>query len=532
MSPDGRRLVFVSDGQLWMRLMNRIEATPIPGTEDARGPFFSPEGEWLAFFTTDELRKVAISGGGSVPVADFEAGNRGTWGPGDLVVFGRSGPGDLYQVSANGGTPEPVVERGDYNDVDFPDVLPGGEWVIFGGQPAAGASGGELHILAQSLITGESKILLGGSGFARYASTGHLVYEQDGRLFAVGFDPTRVEITGTAVPLGETVLRGAGRFSDASFAISPGGTIAYVPGTGGGDAQLGWVDDNGDIERIDLPSGDYRHPRVSPDGRWLAFELGAANGQDIYVYESAGNTQPIRLTEGGNNGYPVWSRDGEYVAFQSGNEGDGGIFRRRADGPGPVERLTTPGPDSALVPEAWSPTEDLLAYSVRGTDLRELRLLNLADGTSERFGQIEGMNATVFSPNGEWLAYTQSVRGLPTVWVHSLSDPGTRYQIGQTADGAHHPLWTRDGDRLLYFPLPGSPLVVDIQTEPNFGYGPPVPVPGLPDNASATTLLNHDAAPDGRFVTVLPEGADGAGDFSVIVVLNWFEEFKERVPVP
>ncbi len=479
--------------------------------------------------------KVAVTGGPPTVLTEPVGTPFGiSWETNGTILYGR-GDG-IWQVSENGSTPVKLISTEEGEQAYGPQLLPGGEWVLF--TLASGTGAGrwdEADIVIESLSSGERRVLRTGGGDARYVPAGLLVYALEDVLFALPFDVDTLELSGGPVSILQGVRRSPGGITGSAFySVSDSGTLIYVPGTASGATWLGWVDTNGDIERIDLPAGYYRHPRVSPDGRWLAVELGPDNGQDIYVHESAGNTQPIRLTEGGNNRYPVWSRDGEYVAFQSGNEGDGGIFRRRADGTGPVERLTTPGPDSVHVPESWSPTEDLLAYSVMSTGSWELWLLNLADGTSERFGDLEASNQfdTVFSPDGEWIAYTQRGTDGVATWVNSLSDADTRYQIGQAADQVHHPLWTRDGDRLLYFPGAGFPLAVDIQTDPNFGYGQPVPVPGLVLNVSPGTLLNHDAAPDGRFVTVMSEGEDGASGNSVIVVENWFEELKERVPVP
>ena len=179
-------------------------------------------------------------------------------------------------------------------------------------------------------------------------------------LYAVPFDLDRLDATGSPVPVVSGVRRtsSAGNSSGASFyAFTTNGTLVYVPGVVGiiTSGALGWTDLEGRQVAIDLPRGDYAHPRFSPDGEWLAFERQEGSGADIWVYEVSGTTTMRRLTQGGINRYPVWSRDGTYVAFQSDREGDRGIFWQRADGGGPVERLTTPQDGAAHVPEDWSP---------------------------------------------------------------------------------------------------------------------------------------------------------------------------------
>ena len=314
----------------------------------------------------------------------------------------------------------------------------------------------------------------------------------------------------------------------------------YVPGSAPATAgnTLAWVDLSGGRDFIDLPPGQYAHPRFSPDGQWLALERQDGARTDVWLYEVSGATALRRLTEGGTNRYPVWSRDGEHVVFQSDRDGDAGIFWQWADGSVSAERLTTPEADTVHIPEAWSPTDDRLVFSaVTETDV-ELWLWALEGRESERFGDLQSSVPfnTVFSPDGQWVAYTQRGGGAAT-YVQSVSAPEARYQIGRDEEAVHHPLWTSDGSRLLYFPGASSAVAVDVTTEPTFSLGRPVPLPGggLPLNVNTTLPLNHDIAPDGsRFVTVLFDAGDEASTTrnEIVLVQNWFEELKARVPFP
>jgi Tol biopolymer transport system component len=346
---------------------------------------------------------------------------------------------------------------------------------------------------------------------------------------------------GAPIPVVRGVRRAVGATGfggSACYDISTTGTLVYAPGSATANtlSTLAWVDAQGRREAIGLPAGQYAHPRLSPNGKWLAVERPTSTSTEIWLYELSGKAAERRLTEGGNNRYPVWSRDGAYLVFQSDREGDRGIFRQRADGAGVAERLTMPAKGTDHVPEDWSPTEDRLVLSVMSGNAVELAMWTPSDRTPKRFGAVQSTNLfdAVFSPDGKWLAY--SVRGADglVTYVQSMTS-SSRYQIGRTEDIVHHPLWSHDGKRLIYFPGgSGSAMAVDIRTEPTFAVGRPTPLPGegLPLNVQPNSLLNHDVGPDGRFVTILDDTSGGAAASNqIVIVQNWFEELKRLVPI-
>ena len=303
---------------------------------------------------------------------------------------------------------------------------------------------------------------------------------------------------------------------------STNGTLVYVPGTSSapaGSTGLAWVERDGTRTALNLSQGRYAHPRLSPDGKWLAVERQSGATVDIWIYETSGATEMRRLTDGGNNRYPVWSRDGASVAFQSDRDGNPGIFLQKFDGTGSAERLTTPDGKRSHIPEDWSPKEDLLAFTVLDGAQAELWMWSHSDRTARRFGTMQSANPfdAVFSPDGRWLAYSQRI-ALAAInnvltYVHSVASPENRFQVGRDEDQVHHPLWSPDGRQLIYFPGGGAAVAVDVRTEPSFGVGRPTALPGdgLPINVSPGSLLNHDVHPDGRFVTVADvEPANGA----------------------
>ena len=462
---DGEHFIYHSNDGLYLRTLDALEDRPIPGTDGlAISPFLSPDGQSVGFFRSGrgggrtELVRMAVTGGAPVKLADSDIPSGASWGTDGTILYGQ--PDGIWQVSENGGEPQhliatdPTVER-----VYGPQRLPGGDWVMFTLAPEAGvALWDEADIVAESPASGARKVLRQGGGTdARYVPTGHLVYAYQSVLYAVPFDVSSLAVLGGPVPVVQGVRVGAATTVGSGavfYAFTTGGTLVYVPGSGIGNAgnTLAWVDGSGGRELIELPPGQYAHPRFSPDGQWLAVERQDGMRTDVWLYDVSGAAALRRLTEGGTNRYPVWSRDGEYVVFQSDRDSDAGIFWQRADGTGSAERLTTPESDTVHIPEAWSPTEDRLAFSAMTGTSVELWMWALEDREGGRFGDTQSSVPfnTVFSPDGQWVAYTQRGEGAAT-YVQSLSVPAARYQIGRDEEIVHHPLWAPDGSRLFYF---------------------------------------------------------------------------------
>jgi serine/threonine-protein kinase len=379
-SPDGRHLVYlVSDAagrrQLYVRSLDELMATPIPGTENADGdPFFSPEGEWLAFFTLDnKLKKVSLMGGTPVTLCNTPGGgNRfGSWAE-DTIVFSRDfGSGgsafgeSLYRVSTAGGEPEilasPDAEKGELRYL-MPEILPGGKTVLF----TIVKDPGNIQVAALSLETKEQKIVLEGGRVPRYAPTGHLVYglPATGTLMAVPFDLARLEITGNPVPILEGVRQGPDQAVD--YALSDEGTLVYV--TRRQDVQrVVWVDRKGAESQIIQDEVSFGSPRISPDGKQVALAITrSGETQNLWIYDLEGESLR-RLTFAGGS-VETWSPDGKWIIFQGrDSEGLRAISRQLADGSGPIEHLTVPSV-MAMLPGDLTPDGSVLAFSRGGGD--------------------------------------------------------------------------------------------------------------------------------------------------------------------
>jgi serine/threonine-protein kinase len=370
---------------------------------------------------------------------------------------------------------------------------------------------------------------------ARYVPTGHIVYAASGTLRAVAFDAARLEVTSSPVPVIEGVLRS---ILGAHYDFSRTGSLVYLrgPATLALGAGFALFDRQGKITPLKLPPGPYSTPRVSRDGKQLAFQSDTAQESMIWIYDIAGGVSARRLTFGGKNRFPAWLPDGTWVSFQSDRDGDLAVFRQRADGSGTAERLTKPEPDTAHIPYSWAPDGKTLLFEIRKGTAGSLWTFSIDDKQMRRFADVENRNPidASFSPDGRWVAYTSQETGLNEVFVQPFPATGAKYQIPFSADN-HAPLWLHGGNELYYLPGPGRFFVVRILLEPGFSVSDPVTAfPGAMLNAPSV-LRQADAMPDGKHILgVLDARNAEPGNISqppIRVVLDWFSELQQRVPV-
>jgi eukaryotic-like serine/threonine-protein kinase len=290
-SPDGTRLVYAGGegGKrlLYTRLLDQLESRPIPGTEDAYNPFFSSDGEWIAFFTyagsttpANKLKKVAVRGGPPLTLCDAPIPAGGTWGKDGVIVFATASDGTsawkLQQVPAAGGVPKDLAEpdaKKKETRYGWPELLPGGKAVLFSIATSRNTFD-ESHVAVLSLETGTYHTVVEQGFRAHYVPTGHIVYMLGGNLMAVPFDAGRLEATGPPVPLVEGV-RGRMLTGEFGFAVSSTGFLVYAPGgvSGGNQHGLVWVDRQGHEEPLKVPLRAYTLPRLSPDGKRIALDI-------------------------------------------------------------------------------------------------------------------------------------------------------------------------------------------------------------------------------------------------------------------
>ena len=531
LSPDGSRIVYQAEGQLHLRAMDQMEATPIAGTEGGTVPFFSPDGESLGFFAQGQVKTMALPAGAPIVVADIvgNPGVGGAWGDDGLVIFGQGGSYGLSEVPAGGGTPELFADLGESGDLDFPDILPGGEWVLFTDRMEGVTSWSGSNIVAQSVTTRDRKLLIEGGHRAQYLSTGHLVYARDGELLAVGFDAEAVEVLTSPIVLVEDVETSE-RLGAAQYAVSDNGTLAYAPATGlaAGDT-LALVARDGTVERLDVDPRIYVRPRISPDGTRLAVESFEAEGRVLWIYELSGESQIRQLTFDGDSRNPIWTPDSERITFSSRRDGASGIYTVSADG-GVAEPLTVAEEGRTHTPGSWSPDGGTLAFMVgAGTDLSVWTVSPggepeiLFDSPVKLFRQPE------FSPDGLSIAYESGDAGSTAVDIYVEPFPRTGKVTRISQNGGFSPVWSlSDGDELFYS-IRGGIWSVDVPTR----RAENLPITGFTIGFGGR---NYDSTPDGEHLVMVYPAAtsDSGGPVTprINIVLNWFEELLERVPVP
>jgi serine/threonine-protein kinase len=534
-SPDGEQMVYsglTSQGpRLLVRARDQLHATPLPGTEDAVNPFFSPDGNRVGFFTTispREIKVVSLAGGPPITVVDSLVGLPGaTWGTDGYIYFDAVGIGPLLRVPASGGMPVPIAAldtaQGEQQH-NWPDVLPNGRGVIFTiNRAGPGFIAANMDIAVLDLSTGKHTVLVRGA-YARYAVSGHLVYTTgDGTLMVVPFDQDKLALTGEAIGLVEGLAVGSAGAVD--LALSATGTLVYATGAVLNDPEeLVWVARDGTAEQID-PGwvGAFSSVALSPDESSLAVTVEGANVSQIWIKQLPSGPFTRLSLEGSINNRARWTPDGRAVTFLS-NRSDFGVFAsevyvRRADGSALAERLVDEerplsealvSRDGAwLVARTTSPNQDIVAYPLKSDGVP----IPLVTTDAQEF-------APSLSPDGRWLAYTSTESGGPEVYVAPFPNTGeARWAV--STGGGNFPVWARHGRQLFYRSADDELVAVEVIPGPAFAMGQRRVL------FSMRPYGGVDVTEDDRFVMIRRRGAESASE--LIVVENFFEELKAKV---
>jgi serine/threonine-protein kinase len=544
LSADGSMLAFVGRPargrqQLYLRRLDQLKASPLQGTEGARNCFFSPNGQWIAFFADGKLKKISASGGSAVALADAMNGRGGSWGDDQNIVFTPSPSSPLFRIGSAGGTPEQLTklakEGNEPAEVThrWPQMLPGSKAVLFTSSPITGSYRGA-SIVVQSLLTGERKVLQRGGFYGRYLSSGHLSYVHEGTLFIAPFDLKKLELTGQPVP----ALDGLSTYSNngtAQIAFSSTGTAVYVPGTDFTDYyDLAWMARDGKTTPLRSTPGNIWNPRFSPDGRRVAIDL-FDKQRNIWIYDWARDTIS-RLTDGQDDRFAVWNPDGRRVAFQSARSGSSNLFWQRADGTGEVQRLT----DSRgqQIPTSFHPSGKFLAFSelnVQSDTSNDIMILPLEGDESAGWkpgkptvflGTKSDEMRPMFSPDGHWLAYESNATGRVEVYVRQFPlSAAVARQV--SSGGGSFPVWSRTKKELFYRSDDLKLMVVPYTVE---GDSFKADKPSLwTDSAvqNRETNWSFDLHPDGqRFGLIGVAPTAGASSDKLIFIFNFFDEVR------
>jgi serine/threonine-protein kinase len=566
LSPDGSLLAFVAQQggvrRLFVRKLDQLNATLLAGTDGAMSPFFSPDGQWLAFFSEAKLKKVAVTGGAVVTLSDAQTGRGGTWTDDGTIVFTPSSDVNitLMRVGAAGGTATPLTTLSEgATSQRWPQALPGGTGVLFS-EHATQSNWDDATIVVAPLSGGAPKVVVRGAYYGRYLSTageGYLLYMQRSTLFAVRFDLDRLETVGQAVPAVENIAANPAANGGAQLALSAEGTLVYVPGTATALASsIEWIDRAGKISHLRADPSLWANPQFSPDGQKLAVQINDGKQNDIWVYEWERDTLTQLTFDPAADVYPVWTPDGKRITFASDRAQRGilNFYWVNADGSGDVTRLTDS--PSVQAHPAWHPSGKFLAFVAveaykPGTAVdrlqTDLMILPMNGDTArgwtpgipfkfpkESTPAVEG--GPVFSPDGQWIAYqsTESGRGSTfDVYVRPFPGPGGRWRV--SAGGGLYPSWSTRANEILFLDTsqPGALKFMSASyTAVGESFRANSPRLWSPATILGVSTTNHVYAlhPDGTRVAAPSTGGIGSSSDKVVFVFNFADYLRTIVP--
>src|SRR6059036_1854079 len=521
LSPDGSRIIYVSSAstgnQLFSRRLDQLDPVPLAGTQNARNPFFSPDGRWVAYFSGSKLYKLPLGGGPAAVVADVPGVAFGaTWGTTDTIVFRLERT--LMKVAAAGGAPQLLLQsdtsRGE--SYMFPHYLPDAKALLLQIRTKGVDRLGVLTLATRKLTRFDQP----GSN-PRYVSAGYVVVAtRSGTLLAVPFDPSRLEITGSAVPVADGLVVGPG--GGARMGMSRDGAFAYVSGPVA-LRELVMVDRAGRARVLPAGPQAYIAPRVSPDGRQIAVEVAELDlvNADVWVYDMAQHTR-TRLTFDQSAHRPIWTPDGRRIVYSRGQFGQGDLYWIPADGSGPAELLLV-APEDQWAGDVTPDGRTLLFRSGGGGPVRSIHTLSLqGPRTAQPFlaNQFDNHSPSL-SPDGHWVASVSNESGRLEVYVRPFPGSGGRWQV--SLDGGSEPVWAANG-RELFYRNGTKMMVAAIALHPTFTVGARREL-FEGSYVNDPVYRSYDVTRDGQ-AFVMVRSPKPSADF--IVVLNWFDQLREQ----
>ena len=543
LSPSGDLLAFVGqegDGpsRIYTRRLDHLEASPLSGTEGAHSPFFSPDGNWIAFFADRKLQKVSVSGGAAITLCDAIDERGGTWrSDGAILFMPESRPGvGLSRVSAEGGACEPFTKPDpDAGEVThrWPQWLPGGDAVLYTAHSTTG-NYDDASLVIEAVPDGPRKVVYRGGYHGRYLPSGHLVFVHQGTLFAAPFDLGTLETTGAAVPAVEG-LRVSPNTAGTQFAFSEDGAFVYVAGEALPVAPIHWLSRDGTTTLLRPKPANWGNLRFSPAGDRLGIVINDGKNYDVWVYDWVRDTLSRLTFDPAFDAVPVWTPDSRRIVFSSSRSGQINLYWRRSDGSGEVQRLTQS--ENGQWAASWHPSGRLLAFHERrpdtGGDLMMLEVegdeeTGWKPGTPTVFLSTPFNEWTpMFSADGRWVAYGSDESGQPEVYVRPFPGPGGRWQVSTGGEvGAR---WSRTRPERFYGTPGGEIIVVPYTVEVDSFQ------PGKPTRWSDAAFVTRPAAsghfdlhPDGQRVALQSASETPVAEVpdTVVFITNFFDELR------
>jgi serine/threonine-protein kinase len=544
LSPDGRTIAFnaspdgsMEKGMLHVQPSDRPDATAFPGTEGACMPAFSPDGEWIAFWSYPKILKVAAKGGPVVTVIEPDTIPYGlAWAPDGRIIFGTEDEG-LRSASASRGSPEmktlTTVDAATEASHRLPHMLPGGKALLMTSMVSPMGNATRLEWL--SLETAKRKVLVEDAADGRYLPTGHLVFVRRGALMTVPFDLARLEVKGPAVTLVPRLMQalnaqmpvmnsGAGQYS-----VSESGSLIWASGSMYPDrpSQVYWVDRSGHAEPwTALGTRSVGALRLSPDGQRVA-ATGTGFDRGVFVLDLQGKTVTRSTPEGAQGWFfpPFWTPDGKRLVFGWWKTTHPKIWWTAADGAGRLESLAASKTDR----RASGLTRDgryLTFIEVGAETGGDILVMRMSDRQVTPFAATKASETfPEFSPNGRWLAYVSNETARNEVYLRSFPDGRRTLQV--STDGGMSPLWGPDGRELFYWNTGFTKLMrVEVSPGPNLSAGTPALLFEFSAYRSGF-LRTFDIAPDGRRFLVQKALAPVPVPVTELkLVRQWFDDVK------
>jgi len=533
-SPDGRLLALVTGDVgptlaptftgLWLRALDSLDARPLPGTDGATFPFWSPDGRQLAFFSNHKLKKITLANGHIDEICDAPDGRGGTWSTASVIVFSPVNQGPLMRVSAAGGKPEPVTSldatAGEHGH-RFPSFFPDADHFVYLAVPPRN---GEFNIFIGSLSGRDRKLLLSGQGAPVVAGSGHLLLMRRGSLIAQPFDPKRLALSGEPVSLPD-VPRDVGSYAlgGAAISASPSGIMTYVTHPPS-NRKLVWLDQSGRLEaEVPMPPGTYIDVGLAPNRTRAAVVRQVSPGDtELWIVDLVRGGLSRLVNAPGQNGRPVFSPDSERVSFSSDRDGPRDMYLISAQGAAPEQPIYR-SKSLAKDPLFWSSNGRFLVFRDAGlTTSWDLWTLPLSGGSATPYVQGPGTEVNgAISPDGQWMAYESDETGRFEVYVQEFPVPRRKYRV--TSGGGARAWWRADSRQLLILNADWTlALLADVRRGADFSTDAPRRVGPLPKGIVAIDVT----ADLKRLLALVNDGSDGSR--SVTVVQNWVDGLEKR----
>ena len=529
-SPDGQRLVMrIADSTgkvaLWMRPFNALAAQMIPGTEGAVSSFWSADSRSVGFFANGKLKRIDVAGGTPQTICEASDGRGGTWNRDGVIVYSAIGSDGLFRVSAGGGVPKAITKLDQSRQENWhrmPFFLPDGKHFLYGANAARREDSG---VYIGSLDSNETRLLVGSSTNAVYASPGYLLFVRETTLMAQPFDATTLQLSGEPQPLVEQV--NISPQGSSSYSVSDDGVLVYL--SGGAQTQLTWFDRSGKLLSSTGATGYYSNFVLSPDEKRVAAAIWdpITSTRDIWIIDPARTTSTRFSFNGAEDFLPIWSPDGAKILFVSDRSGFGNFYVKPASGAANDEEILKT--DQRKWPSDWSKDGQYVAFTSFSPQTRlDLWVLPIAgDRKPIPFLQTSfNEDGPKFSPDGHFIAYYSDESGPYEVYVQPFPASGAKWQI--SSGGGMQPRWRSDGKEMFFMAPNRTLMAVDV----NLDLGKGLVEAGVPRVLFPTRSIGYsgprnyyECSHDGQRFLINSLQSD-AGSVPVSVIVNWTANLK------